>query len=112
VGAEPTREELISLNQALFRAVNERARSRGGETLRIRCECGESGCRAQLLVVAERYESVREDPRRFLIQPGHLLEDLERVVLASDDFFVVETVGPSAELAEATDPRRSERAPA
>ncbi len=111
VAGERTRDELISLNQTLYRAANERARGRAGETLRIRCECGETGCRDQLLVSARQYEAVRNDPKRFLIQPGHLASELERVVLASDDFFVVETTGQAAELAEATNPRREVQLP-
>jgi hypothetical protein len=46
------------------------------------------------------YESVRANPRRFIVKPGHERRELERVVDARDGYLVVEKVGDAGAVAE------------
>ena len=102
------RKERLAINEALFRNVNEgiRAGRPGtGAAVAIRCECGALGCNRMLEIDAALYESVRANPRRFVLLDGHEIPAVERVVERHEGFEIVEKVGESGEIAEATDPR-------
>jgi hypothetical protein len=105
------RERRTGLNEALFREVNERIErlSRGvraDEQLEIICECGDIDCDARLTLTVADYESVRADPTRFVVCPGHEVADVERVVEERDGYLVIEKrPGGPAELSELSDPR-------
>jgi len=51
------------------------------------------------------YEAVRDQPRWFVVVPGHQREGLERVVQERSDCLVIENLGHAGEVAEDTDPR-------
>lgn len=51
----------------------------------LRCECGESGCRAAIPASAGGHRGARDG---FVVVPGH--HDGDIVVAAADRFFVVE----------------------
>ena len=51
------------------------------------------------------YERVREDPRHFLLVPGHEIPQAEVVVERQPAYVVVEKIGEAAEVAEEEDPR-------
>lgn len=94
----------------LFREVNERiedvARLHGADdALDFLCECGRRDCLAAIGLSREEYESVRAEPDRFLVAPGHEEPDIERVVSETERFFVVEKTGEAGAFAEASDPR-------
>src|SRR4051794_568650 len=75
IRAMATREERIAETEALFRAGNDRMamwpesqkRLQNGETLPFFCECGRRDCHMHVWLTGPRYESVRSDPRRFLV---------------------------------------------
>jgi hypothetical protein len=97
-------------NEALFRDANEAVRSVQDELgmpegrMPFICECDDPECRSIVRLTRAAYEGVRARARRFLIAPGHtsLGEPVER----HPDYCVVEKTGVSAEIADATDPRR------
>ncbi len=95
-------------NQSLFREVNERIEDLVEPSTRpeFLCECAADACTAVIEMSLEEYEVVRSDPRRFPIQPGHDVPEIERVVEENERFAVVEKLPGGREIAEATDPRR------
>lgn len=104
-------EERAARNEALFREVNEQVRSLSvsqlstpPEALLIICECSDDTCTERVSLPVAVYESVRADPRRFVVVPGHD-NDFERVVDRSDGYAIVEKEGHAGRVAEETDPR-------
>ena len=104
-------EERAVRNEALFREVNEQARSLSdrqqsgpAEELLIICECSDDGCTERVSLPLAVYEAVRANPRRFVVVPGHD-NDFERVVERADGYAIVEKVGQAGRVAEQTDPR-------
>ena len=102
-------------NEALFREVNERIEELDtaftgygeGDALLIGfvCECGNEDCGETLEITQAQYESVRSDPRRFLVLPGHEDTDVARVVERHGHFLVVEKLDAAAAIAIEQDPR-------
>lgn len=96
--------------EALFRETNE-AIERGlwpgdkREPIRFRCECAQMDCRTILTLTVAEYESVRDNPRRFLVAHGHETPDAEIVVERREGYLVVEKLGVSGAEAERLDPR-------
>ena len=105
------REVRAARNQSLFRAVNEKVRdlneamSALTHTFTISCECADRNCIGQLDIDPDDYLAVRSEPRRFVVLPGHVYPDLERVVAELDGYVVLEKFGFAGDLAEALDPR-------
>ena len=104
------RTERLGRNEALFREVNERIEevSEGAGAanwLEFLCECGRRNCLQAVRMLRSEYEAVRAAPDRFLVAPGHGQSEIERLVLRSVRFHVVEKIGDAGALAEALDPR-------
>ena len=106
------REKRVGLNEALFREVNERigdlqeTNSSGSGDMLIICECGRVECTERLNVSTKEYVRTREDSRTFIVLPGHVIPDVERVVRDGPGYEIVEKdPGGPAKLAEETDPR-------
>lgn len=102
--------ERLGHNEALFRSVNERIEQGhwpGGpeQAVAFRCECASLGCNVLIELRIADYERVRADPRRFLLQPGHEIAQVEKVVERHPGYIVVEKVGDAGAVAEAADPR-------
>jgi hypothetical protein len=97
------------MNEALFRAANERAAdweerdSRDAEL--FHCECADLDCRDKVEVTGEAYERVRSDATHFLALPGHEIPDVESVVEKNDGWIVIEKAPETHPIAESTDPR-------
>lgn len=107
------RARRVGENEALFRRVNEQIESVNeafGSITRdftIVCECGDASCVSQFAVTPGDYERIRADSTRFLVLPGHVIEDVEDVVERNGVFWVVEKhEGEPARLAEALDDGR------
>jgi hypothetical protein len=105
------RQRRVGLNEVLFRDVNERLKEVGtsfslvAETARFVCECGELGCAEPIEMTLAEYESLRADPKRFAVKPGHEITDVERVVEEREGYFIVEKLpGGPAGLAIREDP--------
>jgi hypothetical protein len=104
-------EERAARNEALFREVNEQARSLSSlqpstpaEELLVVCECSDDRCIERLSLPLGVYETVRANPRRFVVVPGHD-NDFERIVDRRDGYAIVEKEGQAGRVAEQTDPR-------
>jgi hypothetical protein len=101
-------EQRAARNEALFREVNEniaRLEERHGTTTAepvFLCECAKAECTQHVAVEPDVYLRVREEPRYFLVLPGHEDPQIERVVETHPDYLVVEKTGAAGEVAEHT----------
>ena len=105
------RQERIAHNEVSFRSINERL-ERGLQQIPdapelhdFVCECGSRDCTEMVCLSFEDYEAVRSDPNYFAVLPGHVFPQTERIVQEHERYFLVEKLGQSREIAEASDPR-------
>jgi hypothetical protein len=91
-----TRERKLKAarTEGLFRLVNDQIAA-AAESLIVDesefvCECADAGCVERIEAPLDEYEEVREDPRLFLVKPGHVDEEVERVVSDEGGYEVVE----------------------
>jgi hypothetical protein len=101
----------MARNEALFREVNERIEdvqsgfAAPGRT-EFLCECGADDCTQPISLTLAEYERIRQDPKHFVVVPGHDVVDVERVVEQTDRYAVVEKIpGAPAKIALERDPR-------
>ncbi|MBV8599051.1 MAG: hypothetical protein JO017_09535 [Actinobacteria bacterium] len=94
-------------NEGLFREVNERIVEleenfgrRPDERTEFVCECSIADCIERVPLTLEEYQSVREQATYFLVVPGHVDEEHERVIKDGGHYFVVEKTGLAGEIAE------------
>jgi hypothetical protein len=96
--------------QPLFRAINEQIVVVSDNFERaahdLVCECTNPSCFRTFPITPAAYESVRLFPTRFIVRPGHVSVDSERVVEETPAYVVVEKFGPSAHSAIRLNPRR------
>lgn len=82
--------------EALFRDVNERiaesAQRFDATATQFVCECSDPSCTHRLEATLDEYEAVRKDGATFMLAPGHVQTDIERVVERRGCFHVVEKV--------------------
>jgi hypothetical protein len=101
----------LAKNEELFRNVNEQIEEvsfgvpRDDPLLGFLCECDRHDCEEKVRAAREEYERVREEPTHFIVVPGHEDPRVERVIIMTDRFVVVEKQGKAAADAERTDPR-------
>jgi hypothetical protein len=103
----------LATNEARFREINERVErdleplvDTQDELLPFVCECGRPRCTEVIGLSVAAYESVRGDATRFVVVPGHEIEDVEDVVERTDRYFVVRKHPDTWQIVEQTDPRR------
>ena len=99
--------------QWLCRSLNDLYRTISGSfnsqsEIDVVCECVKAGCLQSVLVSHDVYEDARRFPARFILKPGHVEHDSERVVLETPELVVVEKFGSDAETARGGDPRRED----
>jgi hypothetical protein len=106
------RRRRIGINEAMFRAVNERLESLNDafegptKTFEVICECASLDCSAQFTMSRQAYEQLRADPTLFVVLPNHEDPSVEKVVDESGRYVVVrKRSGGPAEAAVAHDPR-------
>ena len=95
--AEPASSEKTSVGrQVLRRELNNRLRARnvGEREFSISCECGRAGCRDEVVVTPDVYETLRRVPTHFLLKRSHAGPE-ERVLDSHDDYLIVEKFGRS-----------------
>jgi hypothetical protein len=93
--------------QSLFRDVNDRIRALVTvDPSDYLCECVRVECVERMQVSLEAYERVRDVATWFLVKPGHVLPEVERVTETHDAYVVVEKFGLAGSIAHETDPRR------
>src|SRR5438876_3154049 len=54
------------------------------------CECGDFKCIQALLATAAEYSDAHSTPDRFMVLPGHVFAEIERIVSSHERFEVVE----------------------
>jgi hypothetical protein len=70
------------------------------------CECAYIGCNTTIEMSIAEYEAVRTNFDRFLLAPGHEVEEIEEVVERHPDYFVVvKDEGTPKLVASVTDER-------
>jgi hypothetical protein len=104
------RERRLAQNEALFREVNERIeavahRLDPAVPYEFLCECANADCTFRLELPLSVYESVRSDPKQFVLLPLHYTPEIEELVLQEDDYWVVRKSGEAGEYVEELDPR-------
>jgi hypothetical protein len=103
-------ERRMAANESVFREVNE-AINKGGwpgdeaAPVGFRCECARLGCNALVSLTPQEYERVRAHPRRFVMLPGHELDEVETIVQGMPGYVVVEKREEAGREAAASDPR-------
>jgi len=109
-GGTPQSVERAAAAEINGRRVNE-AIERGAQgtgTAVFVCECGNLGCSETVQLTISEYETVRSGFERFLIVPGHQIEEIEEVVERHDAYLVVaKRDDQAAEMAYASDDRDS-----
>jgi hypothetical protein len=105
------REERQGRNEALLREVNEAIErgqwpSSADDPVRFRCECALLDCNETIEMTVGEYERLRQDPRRFVLLPGHEVSDVEIVVDAHGAYIIVEKQNGAGEIADDLDPRQ------
>jgi hypothetical protein len=97
-------------NESTFRRANEDLERKaqewsfGEQPTPYLCECQDPGCTEVVMLARSDYEAVRDNPRRFVIVPGHDVPE-DQVVRRQDGFNVVEKTGDEGPLVEEQDPR-------
>jgi hypothetical protein len=101
-------------NQSLYREINEKVSElnrtfveAGFETSEWVCECADTNCTARLGATLDEYETVRSNPRTFIISPGHIYPEVERPLSENGRFMIVEKLHNAGQVAEALDPRQT-----
>ena len=106
---ERLRKHQIARNEALFREVNERVREvspgNGAEANDFLCECGDEDCTETVPLRNDEYEQVRADPLLFVVVPGHVIPDVEDLIVRTERFEVVRKHAGEGAIARQTDPR-------
>jgi anti-sigma regulatory factor (Ser/Thr protein kinase) len=107
-------EDAIVANAVVARTINEAIREGCRDEsapANFICECGALGCQSIVELAPGDYESVRADPRRFVIAPRHERPQ-DEIVATTGRYVVVAKLGAAAVLAERADPRALAPAPA
>ena len=107
---EGKKQRRAATNEATIRDVNEgieRGQWPGEEDTPVgfRCECARLGCNQLVELTVREYEEIRAHGRRFVVVPGHQLDDVETVIETTPRYVIVEKRDRAGEVAEATDPR-------
>jgi hypothetical protein len=111
------REQRVGENESRFRLVNERIRdhtieeadrhAEHADRLTVVCECADIDCVEKIELPLSLYEWVRSAAARFVVFPGHVVTDSERVVRDMQAFVVVEKFGDARAAASELDPRNN-----
>jgi hypothetical protein len=90
---EFTRRRLLH-NEQLFRAINDEVQhshpAPNGQKIGFICECSDRGCTETVELTVDEYRSLRRCEDRFVVLPGHVVRELERVVETHPDYEIVE----------------------
>jgi hypothetical protein len=94
-------------NQSLFRAINEELKvathALEPDSFTIACECADPACVETLEIDVEQYAQIRAEPTHFIVLPGHIYPEVERVIVEDTRLQVVEKFGEAGRVATALD---------
>ena len=97
--------EQLARNEDLFRSVNDEiervAEGQGTDAHEYEffCECSDRSCTEKVTVTLAEYSHARENPKRFLVVKGHVIQEIEHVVDAADDHVLIEKDGHAGRIA-------------
>jgi hypothetical protein len=96
-----SREQRVVKNETEFRAYNARReqleRGVADGPLPFVCECGDEHCIRALEATAEEWERAHSQEDLFLVLPGHVFPEYERVVEQREGHWVVQKFAPPSE---------------
>ncbi len=100
----------MAQNEALFREVNERveavAHQLGPEVpYEFVCECANAECTFRVAIPIRDYETIRSDPKQFVVLPQHYTPEIEDLVAERDAYWLVRKSGEAGDYVEKLDPR-------
>jgi hypothetical protein len=91
------RKRRVGQNEQGFRDYNNRKLQHASvdetddqEPIQFVCECGDKDCDQRLVITAAGFTTAHSAPNRFIVKPGHVYPDVERVVTENETFAVVE----------------------
>jgi hypothetical protein len=104
------REERLAQNEVLFREVNERVETVAhdlgpGVPYEFLCECANADCTFRVTLPLAIYESIRADPKQFVVLPVHYTPEIEDLVVENESYWVVRKTGDAGEYVAHLDPR-------
>ena len=104
------REQRLAKNETLFREVNERIEAVAHQLgpsipYEFLCECANADCTFRISLPLSTYETVRADPKQFVVLPLHYTPEIEDLVAEEDTYWVVRKTGEAGEYVEQLDPR-------
>ncbi len=107
--------ERAAQNQSLYRSINENISDLNQTLAEVTplsgewiCECADTDCTLRINATLQEYEVVRASGRTFLVYPGHVYPEVERVVAENGRFVTVEKLDNGGEIAEDLDPRHAD----
>jgi hypothetical protein len=81
-------------NEELFRQINEARKEssdgREDRELAFVCECVDPACTGRITMTVAEFERVRQGSETYIVLPGHVLPEIERIVEERGAFEVVE----------------------
>jgi hypothetical protein len=100
-----SREQRVVKNELEFRAYNARRdqleRDVAEGPVPFVCECGDSQCISALSATAADWERAHSREDQFVVLPGHVYPDYERVIERNDRHWVVQKFTPPSETLDA-----------
>ena len=100
----------MAQNEALFREVNERVEALAHQLgpdvpYEFICECANADCTFRVQLPLRVYETIRSDPKQFVVLPEHYMPEIEHLVAEEDSHWVVRKSGEAGAYVEQLDPR-------
>ena len=100
----------MAQNEALFREVNERVETVAHQLgpavpYEFVCECANADCTFRVEIPLRDYETIRSDPRQFVVLPQHYTPEIEDLVAERESYWVVRKSGEAGDYVEKLDPR-------
>ncbi|HET8991501.1 MAG TPA: hypothetical protein VFN31_00515 [Candidatus Saccharimonadales bacterium] len=109
---EATSKRRLAENEAVFRQLNEQVDIGVIETNRLAdednqpefkiepqdenkpiyffCECADENCTERVLMNLKDYREIHENRNNFVILPGHQVKRVEKIILKTPDYYVVQ----------------------
>jgi hypothetical protein len=86
-------------NEEFFRGANQaiaRDADTDAEPIEFLCECAHLDCVTRLLIPPRDWHAIHQQELHFVVAPGHVLPDVERVVSDAGGYQVVEKLPAAA----------------
>jgi hypothetical protein len=99
--------------ETLFREVNEGVEEAASQFVgededsahEYFCECSNPDCTFRVTLTHAQYESVRANPKQFVVLPLHFTREVETLVTKNEGHWLVRKTGEAGDYVEKLDPR-------